>query len=187
MKLYVCCLNLLMALMILPGTASATTMIEESPMQLMARTEYVVSASVIDITSRLEDNKPFEYITLKVTEIHKQDGELEIFENDELTVRLMGGEVDGKRLELEGRPEFVQDEDVFVALSLGEDGNFIVTGNVQGLYHVAGDKLVNDTAETSAMFVRKGKEGRVEFTVPRSEQKTMKEMKNMIKKIAEER
>jgi len=176
-----------MALMILPGTASATTMIEESPAQIMTRAEYVVSASVIDISAKIEDNKPFEYITLKVNEIHKQDGEIEILENDELTVRIMGGEVDGKKLEIEGRPEFAKDEDVFVSLNLGENGFFNVVGNVQGLYHVAGDKLVNDSAETSAMFVRKGEHGQVQFTIPKAEQRTMKEMKDMIKKVAEER
>ncbi len=186
MKLYVCCLNLLMALMILPTNAYSTTIMEEKAEAIIERADFIVSATVIDITARLENDVPFEYITIKVKEIHKQDGAIEILEGDELPIRLMGGEVDGKKLVIEGRPQFVKDEDVLVALKLAESGFFYVAGNVQGLYHVAGDKLINDTAETNAMFVRRGDKGQVSFEAPVVEQKTISQMKAMIKKVAEE-
>lgn len=185
MKLYVCCLTLL-TLLSLPRNSYSTTMMEESPEAIIARAEYVVSASVIDITGRLEDNKPFEYITLKLKEVHKQDASFPVYIDDEITIKLLGGEVADKKLDVDGRPTFVKDEEVFVSLNLGDNGFFYVVGNVQGLYHAAGSKLVNDTAETNAMFVRKGETGEMKFAVPASDQKTMKEMKAIIEKVAEE-
>ena len=184
MKLYVCCLTLLMILG-LSRNVYSTTMIKENAESIMTRAKYAVSATVIDVAGRVENNKPFEYITLKLKEVHKNNESFPVYAEDEITIRLLGGEVDGVRLDIEGRPEFVQDEEVFVALNLGENRFFYVVGNVQGLYHVAGSKLVNDAAETSAMFVRKGEAGEIKFAVPATEQRTMKEMKAIIEKVRE--
>jgi len=170
-----------------PKNSYSTTMMEQDVETVMARAGYVVSATVLDITSRVENNTPFEYITLKVKEVHKQDASFPIYEYDEITIRLLGGQVEDKKLDIDGRPEFVEDEDVFVALNLGENRFFYVVGNVQGLYHVAGSKLINDAAESNAMFVRKGETGETKFVVPSGEQKTIQEMKAIIEKVEEEK
>ncbi|MFH1224060.1 MAG: hypothetical protein V1647_06960 [Pseudomonadota bacterium] len=186
MKRYVCW-TFVSALLLVATNSFATTLIKLTDDELIQRAEYVIAGHVQKIETRLEkSNTPFQYITIKTTRIYKQNDENPLLQNEEITIRQIGGEVFGITLEVDGLPKFVENEDVVICLEQAANGLFYVIGNAQGMYHVASNELINDTTDDNTEFARKGENGEITFSAGEVRKISISSFKNKIEKVANE-
>jgi hypothetical protein len=61
-----------------------------------------------------------------------------------VTITQLGGELDGRRLDYAGRPEFAVGEAVVLFTKAGRQGDFVVVGLKQGMLRVKGDQALRD-------------------------------------------
>jgi len=181
MKRYVCGTIFSLA-MLVATNGSATTLMRMTDDELVANSKYIVAGHVQKIETRLErNNAPFQYITIKVLKVFKQDENSPLLQNEEFTIRQIGGEVLGVSLSIDGLPKFVENEDVVVCLEQDTyRGFYYVVGSAQGMYHVANNDLINDTTQDNTMFARKGENGEITFGKGEVRKTTINNLQNKI-------
>ena len=185
MKQYVCWLTFSL-LMLVAANSSATTLMKLTDDELVQRAEYVIAGHVDRIETRLERNDtPFQYITINVTKVLKQNDSSPLLQNDKVAIRQIGGKVGETTLVVDGLAQFVENEDVVVCLEQDTNtGLFYVVGNSQGMFHMVNNELINDTTD-GTMFARKGANGEIVFAGGEVKKTTISSIKNKIEKAAD--
>lgn len=162
--------------------------------EVFQKADQIISANVINIDCVLEETKinnssfvPFSYITLKIDKVHYINESDTIYENDELTIRQIGCSSSNTTeimLEIDGLARFELNTKVFLSLNRVKDPKFddyfYVTANEQGkLDYDSNDTLIEPIV--TASYVRKGKNGKINFMA-----QNIKEYKleNIISKIS---
>lgn len=184
MKQYVCG-TMIFLFCLSASQGFATTLLRINDNELMARAHYVVAGHVEKIDTKLEkNNTPFQYITIKVTNVYKQNDNDPLLQNEEFTIRQIGGQAFGMTLSVDGLPKFVENENVMLCLEKDSRGSFYVIGNAQGMYHIVNDKLINDTTQDSTMFARRGENGEIVFSKGEVRETSISDIKAKIEKAA---
>jgi hypothetical protein len=118
--------------------AGATVFVAPSDAELTAASDVIVTGSVTAIRSVADEDGAMinTYVTLDVSEVVK--GRLR---RREITIREVGGEVDGMRMWLEGTPEFTVGETVLLFLQRRPDGTLGTTNLTLGKYSVSGESV----------------------------------------------
>lgn len=117
-------------------SAQATTVIEKDFDALATEADGVVEGTVIDIQSHYDTNSEiYTFVTLNDLDIIYGQ-----YEDQEITIRLKGGEIEGDRLEISGSPQFQEGERFLIFME--GNGEYIVpiVGWTQGLFRVVQDK-----------------------------------------------
>lgn len=180
MKLYFI-KRFLLLMTFISSTAFASTVMGLSDEDIITRAQYVVKGTVSSIYAAIEKaGTPFQYITIDVHEIYKNDPEKPLSESDKLVIRQMGGTVDNITLDIDSLPKFAEGNEVFVSLKQDKNGYYYVVGNSQGLYKIVEDKLINDTQNSKTLFVRHGDAGQVTFEPGRVKELGMEQMKRKL-------
>lgn len=121
----------LTVLLLMAGTASASTVIRLDLNSLVANSDVIVVAQVIDIESALEeDGRVYTSITFRA------DESLKGHPGKEFSIRQVGGRVGDIATYVPGMPDFHVDERVFLFLS-SVDSHPVVTGMAQGKFQIA--------------------------------------------------
>ncbi len=121
----------LLVMIAMLGSASATTLLKLDLETLTAKSEAIVQGKVTDMAPTRVDGRIYTYITLEVNETLKGK------EQETITFRIMGGRVDDLVTIVHGTPSFSMNEEVLVFLERPlEDKPLVVTGMVQGKFHV---------------------------------------------------
>lgn len=121
---------LLVTLMLL-CSASATTLLKLDLATMTAKSEKIVQGKVSAMTFEKVEGRIYTYITLSVHETLKGKHDKDV------TFRIMGGRVGDLVTIVHGTPSFEMDEEVLVFLERPlEDKPLVVTGMVQGKFHV---------------------------------------------------
>lgn len=124
-------LMLALALVVLPLTAHATTLIKLDLKALTAKSEQIVLGRVLTLTPKLEGGRVFTYVSIKVSERLKGQGE------DTVTLRLVGGRTEELATLVAGQANFRPGEDVLVFLERpGMSRHLLVTGMSQGKFRI---------------------------------------------------
>lgn len=116
----------------LAPAAEATVAVEMSRAELVAQSDLVVRATVVGVTSRWNEDQSqiISLTTLRVTEVVKGD-----VTETQLTLRQLGGEVDGLVSRIAGNPVFTQGQDAVFFLRRGP-GVVYLTGLAQAVFYV---------------------------------------------------
>ena len=184
MKQYVSylCLCLMMS-----GSALATTLIKESDESILQRTQYIVTGTVERVDSMMEkNNTPFEYASVRVTKIYKNDVESPLLQDEKIVIRQLGGTVNGITLDVAGLPKFVKDSQMLLSVTKDEEtGYYYVTGSVQGSYYMVNNTLINDTRASGLTFAKASSNGQMTVSTGEVKQMTLQQMEEKIRRVAE--
>ena len=122
---------LLAGLFAVSSTASAATVVKMDMPDLVAQSDAIVIAQVVEYSSQLEeDGRVYTTITFRTDEVLKgQPGE-------EFTIRQVGGRDGDIATRAPGMPTFEEDEEVFLFLTHHQSTS-VVTGLSQGKFHIA--------------------------------------------------
>ncbi len=184
MKLYVSCLCLFL---ILSGSLKATTLIKEDDESILQRTQYILIGTVERIDTMLEKNDtPFEYVSVRIAKIYKNDVESPLLQGDKIVIRQLGGTVNGITLDVSGLTKFVKDSLMLLSVTKDEEtGYYYVTGSVQGSYYMVNNSLINDTRANGLSFAKTSSSGHMTVTAGEVKQMTLQQMEEKIRKVAE--
>ena len=157
------------------NSLNATTLIKQSLEEIVDRAELVIRGRVVNVDTVLEasstgmdfeENIPYQYITIEIDDVLKTKLD---DTPDEVVIRQMGGSAEGKTLKIDGFPEFREDQEVVLSLTLSSSGYFYVVGAVQGKYDLDGrGNAIPD--HTDSMLVRKGNSGKIEVVTAEIEE-----------------
>ena len=183
MKQYVCCLFL--GLM-LSGTVFGTTLVKEDDESILQRAQYIITGNVERIDNALEKNSiPFEYISIKITKIYKNNEETPLLQGEKIIIRQIGGTVSGITVDVAGLTKFVKDSQMFLSLAKDEaTGYFYVVASVQGSYYVVNNSLINDTRANGLSFAKASSNGQISASSGEVKEMTLQKMEEKIKKVA---
>jgi hypothetical protein len=123
------------ALVVLGASASvfATTVLKLDLESLVANSDQIVEAEVVEVNSRVEHGKVYTY-----TELRVEDGLKGAGKGETITVKQIGGRTDELTTMVPGIPHFQKDERVVVFLEKPKaDASPVVTGMSQGKFSVA--------------------------------------------------
>lgn len=113
--------------------------------ELISESNYIIFGKVNDMKSALKDkDEEFIYTDVKVSIKDSLKGSLK--QNDEIKIRIEGGQVGPLGQWVEDQPEFELNEEVLVFLN-EEDNYFYVNGLFQGKYTLKGCKLPYEICE----------------------------------------
>jgi len=113
--------------------------------ELISESNYIIFGKVNDMKSALKDkDEEFIYTDVKVSIKDSLKGSLK--QNDEIKIRIEGGQVGPLGQWVEDQPEFELNEEVLVFLN-EEDNYFYVNGLFQGKYTLKGGKLPYEICE----------------------------------------
>ncbi len=138
----------LLAALALPwssGPALATTYVALTPYEVIGAADAVLTATVADVTTRVDGDLVWTVVTLEVREWLSDDpaaGDDEA-PREEVVVESLGGEAEGRRLIVPGGPSWRPGDDVLVALHEGSGLASPVVGFSQGLWRESGGGLVD--------------------------------------------
>ncbi len=124
----------------LAAPAEATVAVQMSRAELVAQSDVIVRATVVGVTSRWNEDQSqiISLTTLRVTETVKG-----VAVESQLTLRQLGGEVDGLVSRIAGNPVFTQGQEAVFFLRRGP-GVVYLTGLAQAVYYV--DQHADGTA-----------------------------------------
>ena len=183
MKLYVF-RKVLILMAFMSSQVFASTVIQLSDEDIISRAEYVLKGNVSSIYTAIEKgNMPFQYITIEIEELYKNNPDRPLYERDRIVLRQMGGTINNMTLDVDSLPKFVEGSQVLVNLKHDNNGYYYVVGNSQGLYKVVNDSLIKDTKTESTMFVRHGATGEIHFEPGQVKEVKMEQMKAKIERI----
>ncbi|MCX6112495.1 MAG: hypothetical protein NTY22_04315 [Proteobacteria bacterium] len=184
MKLYVFKRTLILMALLMTSQVFASTIIQLSDEEIISRAAYVLKGQVSGIYTTVEKgNIPFQYITIEVGQIYKNDSDRPLYESDRIVIRQMGGTANNMTLDVDSLPKFVEGSQVLVNLKVDNNGYYYVVGNSQGLYKVVNEKLIKDTQDANTMFVRHGATGEIHFEPGQIKEINMEQMKAKIEKV----
>ena len=182
MKLYVF-RKVLILMAFMASQVFASTVIQLSDEDIISRAEYVLKGHVSGIYTAIEKgNIPFQYITIEIEQLYKNNPDRLLAELDRVVIRQMGGTINGMTLSMDSLPRFVEGSQVLVSLKQDNNGYYYVVGNSQGLYKVVNDKLIKDTQD-STMFVRHGATGEMHFEPTQIKEVNLDQMKAKIERL----
>lgn len=129
------------------ATQVSALVIKKSIQELTYEADFILIGKVKDMESRWNKEKTliYTYVTVSVTKYIKKI--LEIGEPKEITVKVLGGEVDDIALKVSDTPEFMEGEEVFLFLRIEELPIFKVAGLFQGKYTIEDGKVKNKVLE----------------------------------------
>ena len=183
MKLYVC-RKVLILMIFMASQVFASTVIQLSDEDIISRAEYVLKGHVFGIYTAIEKgNIPFQYITIEIEQIYKNNPDRPLYDMDRIVIRQMGGTVNNLTLDVDSLPKFVTGGQVVISIKHDANGYYYVVGNSQGLYKVVNEKLIKDTQNGNTMFVRHGATGEIHFEPGQIEEVNMDQMKAKIEKV----
>jgi hypothetical protein len=137
---------LVAALLLLPATSVATTLMKVDVPMLKQESESVVHARVKSMESAWNEQRTmiFTAVTLDVIRtLHGKPAE-------QVTVRVPGGTVDGYTIEMAGAPKFQAGSAVVAFINQWDDGTPKVAGYYQGVSQVVLDSLGNPVLQGGA-------------------------------------
>lgn len=162
------------------GELCASTFYKVSEEKLFDSADHIIMGEVTKIETVVDAGVPFQHITIKVENIYKTKESEALLEGDEIVIRQIGGEGNGKFIKLDGLPSFTEKSNVFVNLKKNNEGYFYVIGSNQGKYDVLNRReMIRDTTES--MFVRQGENGKMIFTNGAVERRSLEEMVTKIR------
>ncbi len=125
------------------ATQVSALVIKKSIQELTYEADFVLIGKVKDMESRWNKEKTliYTYVTVSVAKYIKKI--LEIGELKEITVKVLGGEVDDIALKVSDTPEFMKGEEIFLFLRIEELPIFRVAGLFQGKYTIEDDRVKN--------------------------------------------
>ena len=165
----------------------ASTVIQLTSQDIINRAQYIVSGHVESIYTAIEKaNMPFQYITIEVATIYKNNADEPLYEGAKVVLRQIGGEKDGMTLDVGSLPKFAEKDEVVVNLKKDKNGYYYVVGNAQGLYKKTGNMLINNTQEEGTIFATQGNDGEIKFEPGKVKKISMDEMVAKINRINEE-
>ena len=183
MKLYVV-RKALILMAFMASQVYASTIMQITDDEIIKRAEYVLKGEVSSIYTAIEKtNMPFQYITIDVSEIYKNNPDRPLYISDKIVIRQMGGTAENITLSVDSLPKFVEGSQVVVSLKHDKNGFYYVVGNSQGLYKVVNDKLIKDTQNTGTMFVRYGVQGEIKFEPGKVEEIDIQQIKTKIEAV----
>ena len=183
MKLYVF-RKVLILMAFMASQVFASTVLQLSDEDIISRAEYVLKGHVFGIYTTVEkDNIPFQYITIEVEQLYKNNPDRPLAELDRVVIRQMGGTINNMTLAIDSLPRFVEGAQIVVSLKHDSNGYYYVVGNSQGLYKVVNEKLIKDTQGEGTMFVRHGATGEIHFEPGQIKEVNMDQMKATIEKL----
>ena len=121
--------------------------------QKTAEADLIVVGTVNNVEARWNDptskSQIYTYVSLSLKEDVKGSSP-----DKDITIRILGGEVDGIGARVEGMPVFLKGEKVLVFLirDLHSD-NFFVLGGTAGKYQIGPDNMVGSTGKTLPEFL----------------------------------
>jgi len=180
---YVSCLFLALAM---SGSLMATTLIKENDESILKRAEYIAVVVVERIDTLLEkNNTPFEYASLRIAKLYKNNGNAPLAEGEKIVVRQIGGTVGGITVDVEGLAKFVKDSQMFLSLNRdSETGYYYVTASVQGSYYMVNNTLVSDTRSNGLGFAKLSSTGELTVSAGEVKEMSLKAMEEKIRKVA---
>jgi len=183
MKQYVCCLFL--GLM-MSGAVFGTTLVKEEDESILQRAQYVLTGNVERVDTTLEkNNMPFEYTTIKIAKIYKNNDTTPLLLEEKIIIRQIGGTVNGITVDVAGLTKFVKDNQMFLSLSKDEEtGYFYVVASVQGAYYMANNSLINDTRANGLTFAKVSSSGQMAVSTGEVKELTIQKMEDKIRKVA---
>jgi hypothetical protein len=175
----------LMTMTFLAAQGYASTIMQLSDEEIITRAQYIISGKVESIYTAVEKgNTPFQYITIEVTKIYKNNDERPLYDADKIVLRQMGGTANNVTLEIDSMPKFVEGSEVLANLKIDKNGYYYVVGNSQGLYSMINDRLIRNTQGEGTMFVRHGENGEIRFEPGKISEIGMEQMKARIERAA---
>lgn len=129
-----------------PPPAAATTYVALSPQEVMALADAVFTATVADVTARVDGDDVWTVVTLSVEEWLTDDPESGADEapRSEVVLELLGGEAEGRRLIVSGSPTWRPGEAVLVAAHADAGLASPLVGFRQGLWRSQDGGLVDE-------------------------------------------
>ncbi|MEI6093129.1 MAG: hypothetical protein WCQ47_05535 [bacterium] len=180
MKLYVI-KRALVLMTLLSSTAFASTVMGLSDEDIIARAQYIMKGTVSSIYTTIEKaGTPFQYITIDIQKLYKNDPSSPLYELDKIVIRQMGGTANNVTLDIDSLQKFTEGSEVFVSVKQDRNGYYYVIGNSQGLYKIVNEKLINNTQDAGTAFVRQGESGQIVFEPGKIKEIKMEQMQKKL-------
>jgi hypothetical protein len=152
--------------------------------QLIQKATYVIIGDVINISEQVSDNYPFQFVNIKVIKLYKNNYNNPLREGDSIIVKQIGGEAGGMYYKADGLAKFEINTTIFVSVSpIREEPEYLyVVAGEQGKFDLESDgNMIRDTTES--VFVRRGKDGRIEFNNGKVDSCTLSDMEITMRKL----
>lgn len=133
-KFWVFAATALTSILLLTGTASATTVVRLDLSELVANSTYIGEVSVRNAESFRRDGKIMTRVELSAKDTWTGDAE------SPLTLELPGGQIGELTTHVHGVPHFEEGDRIVVFLNAANnrsDASFHLTGLSQGVFHIA--------------------------------------------------
>ncbi|MFW6058127.1 MAG: hypothetical protein ACOC9W_04650 [Persicimonas sp.] len=115
------------------AAAFGATVLKLDLESLVANSEQIVEGEVVDVESKVEDDRVVTYTTIEVT-----DGIKGSKESDTVTIRQLGGQTEELATRVAGMAHFAQGERAMVFLERpSADATPVITGMSQGKFEIA--------------------------------------------------